>query len=136
MCTGCHTRVHEGGYRIEMGPDGQPVFFDPRGNRIDTVPPRPTPARLGSETIEAENARLGIGPQAGRCRWDGGRVDYGAAVSGLLSTAARPSIDVSPDHDDELADERAASERHAERLKELEREYLDALGTGPGYAFG
>jgi hypothetical protein len=124
LCTLHHTFVHERGYRIEMGQDGQPAFLDRHGCRVEAVPPRPTPPLLGQPAIEAANAHLGIGPATGRCAWDGQPVDYSAAVSGLVSTARRRGKR-DEDDDDELAAHREASERHARELASREREELE-----------
>jgi hypothetical protein len=124
LCTLHHTFVHERGNRIEMGQDGQPAFLDRHGRRIDAVPPRPTPPLLGRPAIEAANAHLGIGPETGRCEWDGEPVDYSAAVSGLVSTTRRRGK--RDEDDDELAAHREASERHARELASREREVLEA----------
>jgi hypothetical protein len=128
LCSGCHASVHALGVRIELDPDGQPVFFDARGDQVHAVPPRPQPARLGRAAIEAANAHKGISPTTGRCQWDGSRPDYGAAVAGLWSTQRPDRLD--DDDDDELAAERALSERHARQLADREREVLDLWDRG------
>jgi hypothetical protein len=126
LCSGCHTRVHERGYRITRDDRHQLVFFDARGHRVEAVPPRPSPALLGAPAIEAANAHLGITAETGRCQWDGAPVDHGAAVSGLVATARRRGRPAQDEEDeDDLAAHRAASERHARDLASRERDELE-----------
>jgi hypothetical protein len=87
LCGFHHTFVHEHGYTIVMGDDQKPQFFDPRGRLVRVVPPRPMP----STTLVEEHRELAITPDTNRCKWDGNRIDYPAAVNGLWVTNERRS---------------------------------------------
>jgi hypothetical protein len=58
LCSTHHSYVHEYGYRISRDESGTLTFFDPRGERIVAVPPRPNPAQLGWPAIWVANAAL------------------------------------------------------------------------------
>jgi hypothetical protein len=85
VCRFHHPFVHEHGYTVVMGDDGKPQFFDPRGRLVQAVPPRPFP----SSTLVEFYRELEITEETNRCKWDGNRVDYGAAVNGLWVTNER-----------------------------------------------
>jgi hypothetical protein len=85
LCTFHHTFVHEHGYTIVMGEDQKPQFFDPRGRPVKAVPPRPALTAPLAET----NRELAITSETNRCKWDGNRIDYPAAVNGLWVTNER-----------------------------------------------
>lgn len=85
LCDHHHRFVHEHGYRVALDDQQRPSFFDPRGRRLEPLPPRPRARRPGWEAIEAANRELAITATTGLCRWDGRPVDYSAAVDGLLS---------------------------------------------------
>jgi len=85
LCTRHHAFVHEHGHRVVME-DNQPIFFTPRGRRVEIMPPRPclTAESLGWPTIEAENAELEIGPMTGQAHCDPDAIDYGYVIDRLV----------------------------------------------------
>lgn len=87
VCRHHHPFVHEHGYTVVMGPDKRPQFFDPCGRLVQAVPPRPPLTTTLVETYR----ELAIAPDTNRCKWDGSRVDYPAAVNGLWVTNERAS---------------------------------------------
>ncbi len=74
LCDRHHAFVHEYGYRIVMGTDGEPQFFDERGRRVENCPPRIIRDDLGWSHVFSANRDLGIQPH--RCGWDGERIEY------------------------------------------------------------
>jgi hypothetical protein len=79
LCTYHHAYVHEHGCHIIDG-----AFFDPTGRKIEAVSRRSAPPDLGWTAIRRAHADLEICERTGRCDWDGGPVDYGAAVDVLV----------------------------------------------------
>jgi hypothetical protein len=69
VCRRHHGLVHEGRFRVEMGPTGQPNFYNPRGIPLPDVPP-PT---IGGSAIHLlrHNRARGVSPdhRTGRTRW-------------------------------------------------------------------
>ncbi len=62
LCRRHHRAVHEEGFRIEMGPSGQPNFYDPGGRPLPGTPP---PGRVGESPVAAlirRNRERGIEP--------------------------------------------------------------------------
>jgi hypothetical protein len=63
-CRVHHRALHEGGFRMEVGEDGEPRFFRPDGQLIPPAPPPPPlPAEPVEELVET-HAQLGIRPDA------------------------------------------------------------------------
>jgi hypothetical protein len=60
--------VHEGGFRVEMGPTGQPNFYNPRGIPLHDVPP---PTKGSAIHLLRSNHARGVSPdhRTGRTRW-------------------------------------------------------------------
>jgi hypothetical protein len=87
LCSRHHHMVHEGGWTVARGADGQLTFTSPAGRYLPLKPPR---ERVGNilpwfwEWADAHGVVLG--PETNRPRWDGSRTDYGMAVEGLLAT--------------------------------------------------
>jgi hypothetical protein len=76
--------VHETGYSVRVGGEGELEFHDPWGGPIPYVP-RPPPG--DSERLVARNRGLGIGAETCECG-DGDRMDLGLAVDALLQLTA------------------------------------------------
>jgi hypothetical protein len=69
LCLRHHRLVHEGDFSIEMGPTGQPNFYNPRGIPLPDVPP---PVEGGSAIhLLRSNHTRGVSPdhRTGRTRW-------------------------------------------------------------------
>ena len=77
LCSYHHGFVHEHGYRIDLDEHQRPTFFDPRGRRVEPVPPRTT-RRPAWDPID-------LAPPHLPCGWTGQPVDYSLAIDGLLS---------------------------------------------------
>jgi hypothetical protein len=69
LCLRHHRLVHEGDFRVEMGPTGQPNFYNPRGIPLPDVPP-PTKGGSAIHLLRHNRAR-GVNPdhRTGRTRW-------------------------------------------------------------------
>lgn len=80
LCGRHHRLLHEGGYSLKTTDDGALVFSRPDGARI---PDMPQPLVLTGDPVEelrVEHRRLGVSAETHRCRWDGARPDYSAAI--------------------------------------------------------
>jgi hypothetical protein len=93
LCRKHHRSLHEEGFRIEAGPDGELRFLRPDGRPVvDAPPPPPVPddplASLADELTEAwaDLEKLG-----GHPAWDGSGLDLAWAVDGLRSIGAAPT---------------------------------------------
>ena len=89
LCSACHRRVHEGGYRAHRTEDGVLVFYSPAGHPISSRPPlmllpgQPVAALLATH----QEIMPPITQQTGRPGWDGMiPVDYDGAIFGLLES--------------------------------------------------
>jgi hypothetical protein len=87
LCRRHHRLVHEGGYSVAEGDDGNLQFSDPWGGPVAGVP-RPPPG--DTDRLVASNRAFKIG--AGTCAsGDGDRMDLGLVVDALLATARHSS---------------------------------------------
>ncbi len=76
--------LHEGGYRIELDPQGQPTFLRPDGVRIPDVARAPKVgggnSSAGDAVAAVARGNTGAGVQIDAMtaypRWDGEPVDY------------------------------------------------------------
>ncbi|MDB4952984.1 MAG: putative His-Me finger endonuclease domain protein [Myxococcales bacterium] len=85
LCSHHHRYLHEYKYRIEFDvTSGEPMFFDPRGRRVDEVPPPRPNAHLGWEAITIANQNLEITAETNEPGWDGRPVPFNDLV-GYLS---------------------------------------------------
>jgi hypothetical protein len=84
VCRSHHRLLHEFGFSVKMR-DGEPVFFDPGGGEIVSVPARPVVREDAVEWLRAANRRRGIEISAGTGGpgWDGWPVDYDACVGAI-----------------------------------------------------
>ena len=98
LCSHHHAFLHEHGFRVEMGADQVPEFFDPRGRSVLEAPPRWIDHGWGAATLAAANAAASaanrnvdeeITADTNRCGWDGQPVDYGLCVNGLWQANGR-----------------------------------------------
>jgi hypothetical protein len=92
ICRRHHTLVHERGYTVEFGDDGEVHFRNQYGVAIPNTPPRPPPS--GPSGLGDQLRRDGHVIDAATCRnGDGDRMDLGYAVDALISIAGLPSAD-------------------------------------------
>jgi len=81
-----HHMLHEGGWKITRGKDGELVLSSPAGRRLDPVPPRES---VGDIPIWLEERAAAHGVEAGSDtnmpRWDGTAPDYVMAVDALVA---------------------------------------------------
>ena len=81
LCSFHHRALHEGGYRIQQRGDGVLRFVSRYGVEWKAQPAAPVDA--SADRLVREQANLGI--EGVRVPvWDGGPMDYGMAVTGLL----------------------------------------------------
>ncbi len=86
LCTAHHHMVHEGGWSVARGADGEFVFTSPAGKSLDKEPPREWAGDILTWLAEwADDRGLDLGPDTNLPLWDGTRPDYDLAVSGLLA---------------------------------------------------
>ena len=82
LCSRHHHRLHEGGFRVRLGPDGQPEFVHPEGWNIS------------SGTAPTPQCHLGWADPHPYCDgWDGTRLDLGTVVECLLAADGDASRD-------------------------------------------
>ena len=83
LCRHHHRLVHEGGYGVQMTVQG-PKFTDPTGRTLPQA--GETRFRGNVFTLRRQNRNQGlrIGPETTVSLWEGGTMDYGMAVEGLL----------------------------------------------------
>ena len=84
LCRHHHRAVHEGGFDVRMGADGQPVFFDRQGRRIPAAPE--IRFRGNIFALITQNRRAGVDVSAETCvsAWDGERMDDEMVVEALF----------------------------------------------------
>jgi len=83
VCRPHHRAVHEGGFAVRIGAEGQQVFLDPRGRAIPEAPP--TRFRGNAFALMTANRRAGLGVSAETCvpEWYGERMDGDLVVDTL-----------------------------------------------------
>jgi hypothetical protein len=83
LCRRHHRLVHEDGFGVHPGADGEFVFTDPDGKML----PQAASSRFRGNvlTLTHENHRegLNITPRTGECRWLGEELDVALAIEGL-----------------------------------------------------
>ena len=79
LCRRHHGSVHEGGFGLVMGSDGQPIFSLPDGSPHPEHPDRPA-----STSEPARWHRVAVASHAVDTRWLGDRLDLVAAVDSVL----------------------------------------------------
>ena len=85
LCPAHHERVHEGGFGLARGDDGQLVFTDPDGRRIEPVPA--AEPVVGDAVVGLTDAA--IDQRTSLPDWDGRPLDLQAAVGALAFRAER-----------------------------------------------
>jgi hypothetical protein len=87
LCHRCHLAVHEGGFRVERGADGEYGFFDPAGRQIPFAPVPPPVFGEGAALVaDGVRARgLILHPETALPNWNGHGLDLHAAVGALAS---------------------------------------------------
>jgi hypothetical protein len=86
LCTFHHHLVHEGGWTIARGENGELAFSAPDGHVLPAEPPR----QMVEDVLEslhewATDRGLDLGPDSNLPLWDGTRPDYDWAVGALVS---------------------------------------------------
>jgi len=84
LCRHHHRAVHEGGFDVRLGADGEPVFFDRQGRRIPAAPEKRY--RGNAFALMMQNRRAGIDVTAETCipAWQGERMDDDLVVESLF----------------------------------------------------
>ncbi len=97
LCRRHHYAVHEDGYQVDRGPDGELRFRRPDGRVLPEVPaPAAVPADP-VETLRAEHEARGlrVHPRTGCAGWLGERLDLGWAIDVLHPLANANGVMVS-----------------------------------------
>jgi hypothetical protein len=86
LCTRHHRLVHEGGFAVRRGANGEVVFLDARGRPVENAPLAADMAKAWSDTIKRwiDEAGDNIDEQTNFPEWDGERVDYDAAIEAVV----------------------------------------------------
>jgi hypothetical protein len=85
LCTFHHHLVHEGGWTVARGENGDVTFTGPDGRALSGEPPRQAVETVLESLHEWANDRgLDLGPDSNLPLWDGTRPDYDWAVGALL----------------------------------------------------
>ena len=84
LCRHHHRAVHEDGFDVRTGADGQPVFFDRQGRPIPAAPK--TRFRGNALALMTQNRRAGVDVSAETCvpEWDGEPMDDDMVVESLF----------------------------------------------------
>ena len=90
LCTFHHHLVHEGGWTVVRGEDGELAFTAPDGHALTSEPPRQVVVGGALESLHewAAERGLDLGPDSNLPLWDGTRPDYDWAVGALLRASA------------------------------------------------
>ena len=90
LCRRHHRAVHEGGYQVERGADGELRFRRPSGEVIPDIPARVEIAEDPVSVIQGQNEAQGLALHANTAkpRWDGEPLDLGYALE-ILHPLAR-----------------------------------------------
>ena len=91
LCRRHHRTVHEEGYKVERGPDGELQFLMPDGRVLPDVPSPGTVAADPEAAIRSLNAGDGLAlhPRTATPNWLGERLDVGYAIDVLHPLALR-----------------------------------------------
>lgn len=93
LCTFHHRLVHEGGFTMELGEDGEPLFIAP-----DRAPLPSVHAPILDEdpfaAFEEAHAELAIDDETGLTGWDGEPIDYHACVGSVCAADEPPDFDL------------------------------------------
>jgi hypothetical protein len=88
LCARHHRLVHERGYSVRLGDDGEPQFTNEYGVAMPNVPRLPPPSSAAA--LPDRHRRAGIEIDAKTCRnGTGDRMDLGLAVDAFLSIDRR-----------------------------------------------
>ena len=84
LCRWHHRAMHEEGFQLRLGPDGEPHFRRPDHRSILNAPP-PARVRDSVTSLRRQNERAGleIGPRTGYPGWGGEAVDWGLTLDNL-----------------------------------------------------
>jgi hypothetical protein len=96
LCRRHHRAVHEEGYQLDRGPDGELQFRRPNGQLVPEVPPPPEVPADPVKDLRARNEAEGLDLHARTAMpsWQGERLNVGWAIDVLhpLARASRPSL--------------------------------------------
>jgi hypothetical protein len=97
LCRRHHRAVHEEGFQVDRGADGELYFRRPDGRPLPEVPTPPLVARDPVGAVRARNAAAGVWPDARTVRpdWGGEPLDVGYALD-VLRPQAEPCVASSP----------------------------------------
>lgn len=93
LCRRHHRLVHEAGWRVERGADGELRFRRPDGRVLPEVPKRPRVAGDPVRALEREQPGLRINGWTATTRWIGDPLD----VDWALGVLRRPALPDPPD---------------------------------------
>jgi hypothetical protein len=90
LCRRHHRLVHERGYSVEFGVDGDIEFTNQYGVPIPNIPRSPPPS--GADALPDRHRRLGLTIDEETCKnGTGDRMDLGYAVDAMISICGFPA---------------------------------------------
>jgi Domain of unknown function (DUF222)/HNH endonuclease len=100
LCRRHHRAVHEEGFRVERGANGELCFRRPDGRVLPDVPPPAAVPANATDKLHAQNDGAGIQISARTAMpgWQGERLDVGWAIS-VLHPLAQPDARATPSTD-------------------------------------
>ena len=90
LCSGCHWKVHEGGYRVAGDTSGEVTFLRPDGSVMPRIPASPPVPADPMGELRGQNRAAGvkINPETNHVGWGGEPLDLVWIVDGLLQAEA------------------------------------------------
>jgi hypothetical protein len=87
LCGAHHRLLHEGGFQVQIGDEGQLLFADQRGKPVQAVPLAPDLDGDGTDVVTGWNERAGLAIDAGTGfpGWDGELIDYSWTVDAVFA---------------------------------------------------
>jgi hypothetical protein len=87
LCGAHHRLLHEGGFQVHIGDEGQFLFTDQHGKPVPAVPGASDLDGDGADVLTDWNERAGLAIDAstGFPGWDGERIDYAWAVDAVFA---------------------------------------------------
>ncbi len=93
LCRRHHRALHEGGFSVELEPNGEARFYRPDGRPLPAAPALPAVADEPMMALASRLASRGVGVDARETlpSWEGGPIDYAWEIDWLLHLRQRYS---------------------------------------------